>query len=91
MEAYEGNRDGTNDTPWNVAPEDRKWFTRVIVAAAVIDALASLDLRYPEVGAEARGTGRSEGDAPRRQVAAVEEIFLLSQFAIPGRPKDAYG
>lgn len=30
------------------------WFTGVIVAAAVIDALASLDLRYPPVGAEKR-------------------------------------
>ena len=35
-------------------PADRKWFTRVIVAAAVIDALASLDLKYPEVSAAKR-------------------------------------
>jgi hypothetical protein len=33
-----------------VVPADRKWFTRIVVAAAVIDALASLDLRYPTVG-----------------------------------------
>jgi hypothetical protein len=26
-----------------------KWFTRVVVAAAVIDALAELDLKYPKV------------------------------------------
>jgi hypothetical protein len=31
-------------------PADNKWFTRVVVAAAVIDTLASLDLAYPEVG-----------------------------------------
>jgi len=30
-------------------PADNKWFTRVVVAAAVIEALASLDLAYPEV------------------------------------------
>jgi hypothetical protein len=30
-------------------PADNKWFTRVIVAAAVIEALDSLDLKYPEV------------------------------------------
>jgi PPK2 family polyphosphate:nucleotide phosphotransferase len=37
--------------PWYVVPADHKWFTRVIVAAAVIDALASLDLHYPKVSA----------------------------------------
>jgi hypothetical protein len=31
-------------------PADNKWFTRVVVAAAVIDALASLGLHYPKVG-----------------------------------------
>jgi hypothetical protein len=38
--------------PWYVVPADNKWFTRVIVAAAVIDALASLDLKYPKVSKE---------------------------------------
>jgi hypothetical protein len=41
----------TEDSPWYVVPADRKWFTRVIVAAAVIDARGSLDLRYPKVSA----------------------------------------
>lgn len=39
----------TKENPWYVVPADNKWFTRVIVAAAVIDALASLDLSYPPV------------------------------------------
>jgi polyphosphate kinase 2 (PPK2 family) len=30
--------------PWYVVPADHKWFTRVLVGGAVIDALASLDL-----------------------------------------------
>ena len=38
--------------PWYVVPADNKWYTRVVVAAAAIDALASLDLAYPEVGPE---------------------------------------
>jgi hypothetical protein len=29
---------------------DNKWFTRVVVAAALIQTLDSLDLKYPEVG-----------------------------------------
>jgi Polyphosphate kinase 2 (PPK2) len=35
--------------PWYVVPADNKWFTRVVVAAAVIEALADLDLAYPKV------------------------------------------
>src|SRR5215469_8612134 len=41
----------TKDSPWYVVPADTKWFTRVVVAAAVIDRLLSLDLAYPEVDA----------------------------------------
>jgi len=52
MKAYEETirETSTEDSPWYVVPADNKWFTRVIVAAAVIDALASLNLRYPKVG-----------------------------------------
>jgi PPK2 family polyphosphate:nucleotide phosphotransferase len=39
----------TKHAPWYVVPADNKWFTRVIVAAAVIEALADLDLGYPKV------------------------------------------
>ena len=30
-------------------PADNKWFTRVVVAAAVVETLASLGLDYPKV------------------------------------------
>jgi len=39
----------TEHAPWYVVPADRKWFTRIVVAAAMVDALESLDLAYPEV------------------------------------------
>ena len=54
MKAYEDmiRNTATKDSPWYVIPADNKWFTRLVVAAAVIDALASLDLEYPEVGEE---------------------------------------
>jgi PPK2 family polyphosphate:nucleotide phosphotransferase len=42
----------TKHAPWYVVPADNKWFTRVVVAAAVIDTLAALDLEYPKVGAD---------------------------------------
>lgn len=42
----------SREAPWYVVPADNKWFTRIVVAAAVIDTLASLGLAYPEVGKE---------------------------------------
>lgn len=56
MKAYEETirKTATKDSPWYVVPADNKFFTRVIVAAAVIDALASLDLKYPEVSSGKR-------------------------------------
>ena len=54
MEAYEEmiRNTATKAAPWYVVHADNKWFTRVVVAAAVIEALSSLDLHYPEVGEE---------------------------------------
>jgi polyphosphate kinase 2 (PPK2 family) len=39
-------------SPWYVVPADNKWFSRVVVAAAVIDSLAELNLSYPHVDAK---------------------------------------
>jgi PPK2 family polyphosphate:nucleotide phosphotransferase len=52
MNAYEEmiRNTATPEAPWFVVPADNKWYTRLVVAAAVIDTLASLDLRYPRVG-----------------------------------------
>ena len=54
MAAYEDmiQHTATREAPWYVVPADNKWFTRVVVAAAIIDAMASLKLAYPEVGPE---------------------------------------
>src|SRR5499425_2884939 len=54
MEAYEETirETATEDAPWFVVPANNKWFNRVVVASAIIDALASLDLKYPKVGEE---------------------------------------
>ena len=67
MEAYEDMicNTATDYAPWYVVPADNKWFTRVVVAAVVIDALASLNLQYPEVSAE-----------QRQQLAAVKEALI---------------
>jgi PPK2 family polyphosphate:nucleotide phosphotransferase len=54
QEAYEDviRNTSAKHAPWYVVPADNKWFTRVVVAAAVIDTLASLDLAYPKVSKE---------------------------------------
>lgn len=51
MEAYEDaiRATATPQCPWYVVPADNKWFTRVVVAAAVIQALDSPGLEYPRV------------------------------------------
>lgn len=44
----------TEHAPWVVAPADNKWFTRLVVVATIVDALAGLDLKYPQVSKEQR-------------------------------------
>jgi PPK2 family polyphosphate:nucleotide phosphotransferase len=55
----------TKESPWFVIPADNKWFSRVVVGAAIIDALAEMKLDYPEVGA-----------AQRKQLAAAKRCLL---------------
>jgi polyphosphate kinase 2 (PPK2 family) len=56
MSAYEDmiRHTATDTAPWFVVPADRKWFTRLVVSAAIIDAIQSLDPRFPEVDASVR-------------------------------------
>ena len=51
QEAYEEmmQHTATKHAPWYVIPADNKWFTRLAVAAAIIDALSRLDLSFPDV------------------------------------------
>ncbi len=54
MEAYEEmiRETATEQAPWYVVPANNKWFTRVVVAAAIIETMASLNLKFPEVSKE---------------------------------------
>jgi PPK2 family polyphosphate:nucleotide phosphotransferase len=56
MSAYEDmiRHTSTEAAPWFVIPADRKWFTRLVVSAAIIDAIQSLDPRFPEADASVR-------------------------------------
>ena len=44
----------TPAAPWFVVPADNKWFTRLVVAEALAEALEDLGLHYPEITAEER-------------------------------------
>jgi PPK2 family polyphosphate:nucleotide phosphotransferase len=71
MEAYEDmiRHTATPEAPWYVVPADNKWFSRLAVAAAIVEAMAGLDLRYPELGPKER----RELAAARRQLAAERD------------------
>jgi PPK2 family polyphosphate:nucleotide phosphotransferase len=71
MAAYEDmiRHTSTETAPWYVVPADRKWFSRLIVSAAIIDAIQSLDPRFPEVDPKVRAefkrvTAQLESEAP---------------------------
>ena len=68
MRAYETmvRETASDEAPWYVVPADNKWFTRLVVAGAVIDALASLGLHYPEVTEQQQ----AELEAARRAFGA---------------------
>jgi PPK2 family polyphosphate:nucleotide phosphotransferase len=58
----------TERAPWYVIPADNKWFTRLAVAAAIIDTLDSLDLQFPEVDKE-----------KKKELAKVREALIREE------------
>ncbi len=54
MRAYEDmiRHTAAAHAPWYVVPADNKWYTRLVVASAVVEAMDELDLAFPRVGAE---------------------------------------
>jgi PPK2 family polyphosphate:nucleotide phosphotransferase len=56
MDAYEDMIRNTSrpEAPWHVVPADNKWFTRLVVAAELVEALDRLGLKYPKVTGAAR-------------------------------------
>ena len=64
MKAYEDMIAATSKkhAPWYVVPADNKWYTRLVVAAAIVDAMEELKLSYPKVS-----------PAERKQLLAARE------------------
>lgn len=70
MEAYEAavRHTATAAAPWVIVPADRKWFARLVVAGAIVEALAELDLAFPPVDA----AKQAELDEGRRIIEGLQ-------------------
>ncbi|HTV66498.1 MAG TPA: polyphosphate kinase 2 family protein [Bryocella sp.] len=71
MDCYEDmiRNTATTGAPWYVVPADHKWFSQLVVAAAVVDALKELKLTYPKVDAD-----RNKELQEARRMLETEEV-----------------
>jgi PPK2 family polyphosphate:nucleotide phosphotransferase len=84
MSAYEDmiRHTATDAAPWFVVPADRKWFTRLIVSAVIIDAIQSLDPRFPEVDAKTRAEFKKVKAALEAELHPKETAKAKSKPAV---------
>jgi PPK2 family polyphosphate:nucleotide phosphotransferase len=70
QEAYEEmiQQTATTHAPWYVVPADNKWFSRLVVASAILEALNDLNLSFPEVD-----------KSKRKELAAVRSSLLAQK------------
>jgi PPK2 family polyphosphate:nucleotide phosphotransferase len=56
LEAYEDaiRATASEQAPWYVVPADHRWFTHLVVASAIVEALAKMRLAYPEISSAER-------------------------------------
>jgi PPK2 family polyphosphate:nucleotide phosphotransferase len=82
MDAYEDmiRRTATPEGPWFVVPADNKWFARLVVASAVIDALEELELAFPEVD-----------EARRAELAEARAELIAANGGVPPPEKRKNG
>ena len=77
MNAYEDmiRHTATKDAPWHVVPADNKWFTQLIVAAVIIDALESIKPSFPKLD-----------DDQMRELASVRAALEAERQGKPKAP-----
>jgi PPK2 family polyphosphate:nucleotide phosphotransferase len=70
MAAYEQaiRATATPESPWFVVPADNKWFTRLVVAAAIVETMDNMKLAYPRVT-----------DAQRADLARAREMLMTEK------------
>jgi PPK2 family polyphosphate:nucleotide phosphotransferase len=81
MDAYEDaiRETSTEKAPWFVVPSDNKWFARLVIAEAIVEAMEGLDLEFPKVEGEklkeleqVRGALEAEKPARKRDSSAAK-------------------
>lgn len=55
----------TDYAPWYVIPADNKWYARLAVSDAIIDAMENLKLKFPKVD-----------DAKKKELAAARKVLM---------------
>jgi PPK2 family polyphosphate:nucleotide phosphotransferase len=78
MRAYEDmiRHTATPHAPWHVVPADNKWYTRLVVASTIVEALDDLHLSFPRVGAE-----------KKRELAEAKRLLEKESLRAPGRTR----
>jgi PPK2 family polyphosphate:nucleotide phosphotransferase len=70
QQAYEEmiQNTATKHSPWYVIPADVKWFSRLVIASAIVESLHSLDLAFPDVN-----------KAKKRELAEIKDSLLAKK------------
>jgi PPK2 family polyphosphate:nucleotide phosphotransferase len=71
--------------PWFVVPADKKWFTRLVVASALVEGLEGLSLHCPEIDAAARA------ELQKARVALAAELPAKNGKGNRNNKKDGSG
>lgn len=69
-EAYEEmvQNTATKRAPWYVIPADNKWYARLVVASAIVEALDGLDLAFPDVDKQ-----------KKKELEAIQEALVKEE------------
>ena len=72
MKAYEEMIAATasSEAPWFVVPADNKWYTRAVVAAAIVDTLQGMKLAYPTLD-----------PAKRKELESARRVLLRTNHS----------
>ena len=101
MRAYEEMIQATAapHAPWYIVPADKKWFSRIVVAGAIIQAMERLGVAYPRVDEQQKKElaiareelgnekGKSSSAAPARKAAAAAKSGTVRKAAALARKK----
>ena len=69
------------EAPWFVVPADHKWFTRMVVAGALVRELQALDLDFPKLKGKALKELKRAGRALKAETRPLRSCFPVRRSA----------